>query len=110
MLHEDDAIPRYTKMTQFTFLAVAVVGYRKFRFCSTLPLSLASRGRLKCHQRLFTTPPTQCPCCLTTLLIVFRVVRPPKACAKSKIGELNVTLLINQNIVRFDVSVDAIKI
>ena len=40
------------------------------------------------------------------MLVVFRVVRPSKAGAESKVSELDVTHLVNQNVVGLDVAVD----
>ena len=40
------------------------------------------------------------------MLVVFRVVRPSKASAEPKVSELDVTHLVNQDVVWLDVAVD----
>ena len=39
-------------------------------------------------------------------LIIFRVVRPTETGAKAKIGEFDVAVAVDQNVIRFDVAVD----
>lgn len=39
-----------------------------------------------------------------TYLIVFTVVRPPKACTQAKVGELYVPIFVYQHIVRLYIS------
>ena len=40
------------------------------------------------------------------MLVIFRVVSPSKSSAEAKVCQLDVTVGVNQDIVRFDVSVD----
>ena len=40
------------------------------------------------------------------MLVIFRVMSPPEASTKAKVCQLDVTIGINQNIVRFDISMD----
>lgn len=97
-MHNDDEI-------FLTFLTVVAVERRKFHSYSMLPSSLVARGRLRKDKLIEQTFELIPVIRLTILLIVFGVVRPSKASAKTKICELNVSFLIDQNIVRLDVSV-----
>ena len=40
------------------------------------------------------------------MLIIFGIMRPSEASAKTKVRELNVTELVNEDVVRFDITVD----
>lgn len=41
-----------------------------------------------------------------TFLVVLGVVRPAKACAEAKVRQLDVSVLVNEDVVRLDVAVD----
>lgn len=85
-----------TQNSILTFLTAAAAEYRKFHFCSTLPSSLVVRDLLKLFgsvnksSQSFTMNFYR-----TILLIVLRVVRPTEPGAETKIGELNVSFLVD---------------
>ena len=39
-------------------------------------------------------------------LIVFRIVRPAETSTKTKVGQLNMTVTINKNVVWFDITMN----
>jgi hypothetical protein len=96
-----------TRLKSFilTFLVAVAAEYQKFRFYSTLPSNLVAYDHLNKITLLtkisflFVYPK------LTVLLIVFRVVGPSEASTETEISELDVSFLINQNIVRLNISV-----
>lgn len=79
-----------------TFRAAAVAGCQKFRFYSTPPSSLVVRDLLCLIKKSPLAANLRNKSNrLTILLIVFGIVRPSEARAEPKIGQLNVSLLVD---------------
>lgn len=71
---------------------------------SMLPLSLALHDLLEESIMLACNEDIE-PCApeLTILLIVLRIMRPAKPRAETKVGKFDVTFLIDQYVIRFNV-------